>query len=564
MQQYINKSTYIFLFTLCGFIYFLGLLFPLIDTDATKFAGIALRMFQHNDFVNIYGRLESNLADYDYLDKPHLLFWLAAASYKLFGISDWAYRLPSVLFTFLGAYSTYGLGRTLYNKEVGKMAALIFVTSQAIILANHDVRMDAILTGSVALGIWQLAEFIKTDKLINVMIGAAGVALGVSTKGMIAVFVTGSALFCFTVYLRKWTTFYNWKWLVGAAAFLLTLAPVLYCYYLQFDLHPEKFVNGQHGLLGIKFIFWTQSFDRLAGDRTFVSNPEFSFFYQTLLWAILPWVLIVYASIFGRIKAFWDVRFRKLPDMDFLTLGGLLIMLPLMSMSQFKLPHYLNVLFPMFAVLLASYLDNLMKSNNLKALNILEKTQLFTIGILILLSIIINFWFFPMDKIWVEVIAFILLTILFYTIFRGQGIMYRILVPSAVAILLVNFMLNANFYPQLLKYQAGNEMARIAKENNISTDKTYIYKQLINSFDFYSKKMVPGLSVEQIKHKNDAGEKFYVFVVGDDKKELDNMKLNYGKIYTTPQYRVSRLKIKFLNPSTRPQTLNTGYLIEVN
>ena len=124
--------------------------------------------------------------------------------------------------------------------------------------------------------------------------------------------------------------------------------------------------------------------------------------------------------------------------------------------------------------------------------------------------------------------------------------------------------MNANFYPQLLKYQAGNEMARIAKENNISPDKTYIYKQLFYSFDFYSKKTVPGLSLEQIKQKNDAGGKFYVFVVGDDKKDLDSLKLNYGKIVTTPLYRVSRLKIKFLNPSTRPQTLDKGYLIEVN
>jgi hypothetical protein len=164
----------------------------------------------------------------------------------------------------------------------------------------------------------------------------------------------------------------------------------------------------------------------------------------------------------------------------------------------------------------------------------------------------------------VGVIGFILLTVLFYTIFRGQGIMYRILVPSAVAILLVNFMMNANFYPQLLKYQVGNEMARIAKENNISPDRTYIYKQLFYSFDFYSKKTIPDLSLEQIKQKNDSGEKFYVFVNSDDKKDLDSLKLNYGKTFTTPQYKVSRLKIKFLNPATRPETLKTGYLIEVN
>ncbi|MDB5228087.1 MAG: family glycosyltransferase, 4-amino-4-deoxy-L-arabinose transferase [Bacteroidota bacterium] len=566
MEQYITTRSYILLFILCGLVYFLGLLFPLMDPDANEYAGIAMRMYQHSDFINIISRSSITLKEYDYLDKPHLLFWLAAFSYKIFGLHDWAYRLPSLMFTLIATYSTFGLGRTLYNKEVGRMAALIFISSQAIMLANHDVRTDAILTGAAIFAIWQLAEFIKSNKLINVIAGATGIALGVATKGLIAVITAGSAILCFVVYLRRWRTFYNWKWLAGLFTFLIVLSPVFYSYYLQFDLHPEKFVNGAYGQSGIKFIFWTQSFERFAGNRSFVHSSDPFFFFHTLLWAILPWSLLVYISVFVRIKLFCNTRFKSMGGMELLTLGGILIVFLFMSASRFKLPHYLNILFPLFAVLSASYLDQLSKTNDLKMLRILEGIQLFTLGILLLLLLIVNGWFFPVNNIWVIAGGVILLSLLLFFIFRRRehGILFRIIVPSVLAILLLNFMLNTNFYPKLLKYQAGNEMAKIAAENNIPTDQTFIYGKAFYSFDFYSKKTIPDLSLDQIQQKNNSTERFYLFVTDVFKKDVDHLSLHVTHTFMTPQYYVTRLKLKFLNPFSRSETLGKAYLLQVN
>src|SRR5688572_32258186 len=86
----------------------------------------------------------------DYLDKPHLLFWLAAFSYKIFGVTAFAYKLPTFLFTILGIYSTYRFGKALYNEETGRLSALLLATAFAFVLAVSDVRMDAILTATIA------------------------------------------------------------------------------------------------------------------------------------------------------------------------------------------------------------------------------------------------------------------------------------------------------------------------------------------------------------------------------------------------------------------------------
>src|ERR1700704_3891131 len=107
-----------------------------MDADSAHHANIALHMYLTGDYVNLvdYGK--------DYLDKPHLHFWLCAFSYKIFGVTTFAYKFPSFLFTILGTYSTYRLGKSLYNNEAGKLASLIVASAFAYTLANNDVRMD--------------------------------------------------------------------------------------------------------------------------------------------------------------------------------------------------------------------------------------------------------------------------------------------------------------------------------------------------------------------------------------------------------------------------------------
>ena len=252
--------------------------------------------------------------------------------------------------------------------------------------------------------------------------------------------------------------------------------------------------------------------------------------------------------------------------MEFLTLGGILIVFIFISVSKFKLPHYLNILFPLFAILLASHLDHLLRTNNLRQLSIIERIQLFTIVILLLLGVIVNGWFFPMNNICVILGSFILLMALAFIIFqrRKHGMLYRIIIPSVITILLLNFTLNTNFYPKLLKYQAGNEMARIATVNKIPVDQIFIYGREFYSFDFYSGKTIPDLSLEQIQQKNKSGEKFYVFTSDVFKKDLDNNSLQVTRSFETPQYYITRLKLKFLIPAHRNETLSKAYLLQIN
>src|SRR5215217_8179280 len=100
--------------------------------DPGLYGAIAKNMLYRNDWLSLYSYGQ------DWLDKPHFPFWMAAASFKVFGLSVWAYRLPGLLFFVLSLWYTYLLGRKFYTEEIGFIAVLVVLTSQYVIMSNTD------------------------------------------------------------------------------------------------------------------------------------------------------------------------------------------------------------------------------------------------------------------------------------------------------------------------------------------------------------------------------------------------------------------------------------------
>ena len=106
--------------------------------------------------------------------------------------------------------------------------------------------MDAILTASIAFAIWQLVEFIQDKKIINVAGAALALALGFSTKGQIGVFVPAVAALFYLLYQKNWKLLFSWKSFLLIILFGLLISPVVYCFYLQYNLHPETMARGKN------------------------------------------------------------------------------------------------------------------------------------------------------------------------------------------------------------------------------------------------------------------------------------------------------------------------------
>jgi 4-amino-4-deoxy-L-arabinose transferase-like glycosyltransferase len=545
-QPLFSRSQYIVFFLLLAVVYIIGLFVPLMDNDSAHQANIALRMYLTGDYVNLVDHGQ------DYLDKPHLHFWLSAWSYSIFGVTGFAYKLPSFLFTILGTYSTFRLGRKLYNDEVGKLAALIVASSFAYILANNDVRMDAILTASIIFATWQLVEWVDGKKVLNAFGAALGLALGFCTKGHIAVFTPAAGILFYILYKRDWKTIYHPQLLLLLFAFCVFISPVVYCYYLQFDLHPEKIIRGKSGRSGIDFILWKQNFERFQGDSFGADAAnDYLFFFHSFLWAFAPWSVLTFVAFFNRVRGFLSRKY------EWLTITTIAVMALMITFSGFKLPHYLNIIFPVAAILCASYL--LEQSQRRKSVKSLLLTQVIICALCLVAAGVVNVWAFPVTNVFVIAGFVVLLAGVVFLLLRFTITMQKLVGASVLTSAVLFFLLNANFYPQLLRYQAGNEMA-FDKARKADAKNIYFWPEVYShSFNFYTAELRKEFTGSIMQRPSP------IWIMTDAER-LDQLKqkgLPFIESYEKDDYGITTMQLPFINPATRKRELTKLILVRV-
>jgi len=125
---------------------------PLWDEDEARFAAIARSMVETGDWV--VPMFNGTLA----VDKPVLMHWCMAACMKVFGINEFAARLPSVIATLLTALALFRAGRRWFDETTGVVAALAYVGCLLVSIEAHAATPDAILTALTAWATLLVAE----------------------------------------------------------------------------------------------------------------------------------------------------------------------------------------------------------------------------------------------------------------------------------------------------------------------------------------------------------------------------------------------------------------------
>jgi 4-amino-4-deoxy-L-arabinose transferase-like glycosyltransferase len=114
--------------------------YGLYEPHEAHFAGVGREMLLRGDWVT------PHLNGSPYLNKPPLLYWMVAASYALFGINEWAARLPLVLIGFGGVALAWQWARELWGLRAARMAAAILTTSAGWYLFGHQLMIDLLLS----------------------------------------------------------------------------------------------------------------------------------------------------------------------------------------------------------------------------------------------------------------------------------------------------------------------------------------------------------------------------------------------------------------------------------
>lgn len=533
-------------------VYLIGFGIDVMDIDASQYAGMSREMMLSGSYLQVYefGK--------DYLDKPPFLLWVSAISMKLFGVNNFAYKFPSLLFALLSLLSTYKLGALFYKKDVAILSALILASCQAFFLMANDVRTDTILMSWVIFSTWQLASWYKTNKIIYFFAGCAGIAGGLLTKGPIALLIPLFAFGAHFLMMRNFKVFVKWQYLLGLVIIGLLLLPMCIGLYQQFDIQPQKVVNGKTGVSGLRFFFWTQSFGRITGESVWNNNANIFFLFQNLLWGFLPWIFVFVAAFAGEIKAIVQKKGKIAVSEEWLCMGAFVLGYLALGSSKYQLPHYIYVTLPFIAIITAKYLEELCLQNERPVvLKIFEKSH-FVLFLLMWLAVVALLLFSFPAPLLISAAA-MLLFVGYLVLFYKKRSSTHFVAMSLYTIIGINFFLNIWLYPSILEYQVGSRIGKWTAENNLPVKETFTYRdKLWHSLNFYAN--------ADFAHKDSSsafksGE--YLITAKDHLRDLDKANKSYDVLYETGSFKVSQLKIAFLNPSTRKNVVRPFVVIKI-
>src|SRR5579884_256191 len=117
------------------------------DVDAVQ-AQIGRNMLESGDWVT------ARLDGVAYLEKSPLKYWSIAISFAIFGVHDWAARLPMALFTILLCWVTARFAAWAFTPRAGLYSGLVIATCVGLYLFTRILIPDAALTLAIALTMW--------------------------------------------------------------------------------------------------------------------------------------------------------------------------------------------------------------------------------------------------------------------------------------------------------------------------------------------------------------------------------------------------------------------------
>jgi 4-amino-4-deoxy-L-arabinose transferase-like glycosyltransferase len=290
-----RKYVYLAVLLIAGIVYLSGILSPPSlqdDVDAVQ-AQISRNMITSGDWVT--ARLDS----IPYLEKPPLVYWMMAVSYELFGVHDWAARIPIALFSIGLCWLTAAFGVWAFGERAGFYAGLCMATCIGLFLFTRILIPDVILTFTIALAMWALLRVLDEDEAHPrawAYVLAASLGTGLLLKSLIAVLFPVAAGIIYLFLSHQLFSVTTWKRLHpirGMAIILLIAVPwhVLAALrnppYFAFDMRS---LPGQyHGFLWYFFINeQLLRFLNLRYPRDYDTVPRIYFWLLHLVW-LFPW-----------------------------------------------------------------------------------------------------------------------------------------------------------------------------------------------------------------------------------------------------------------------------------
>ena len=329
-----KKRYILFLVPLFLYIVLLGLL-PQMEPDEARYSLIPSAMNQSGNYVT------PQLKHIVYLEKPPLVYWATALSFKILGENDFSARLFVGLCAWGCILLAYFIGRNFRDEKTGLYASAILTISAFPFVLGRINILDTPLTFFICLSIWlgYLALNKQKQKYYFYLFYFC-CALALLTKGVIGVVFPFAILFVWLLWVGRWRELWKLFSPVGIIIFLIVVCPWLilaqkensdFMYYFFVREHLLRFTTKMHGKI----------------------EPIY-YYLPIILGGILPWFVYL-------IKAWTEKSTREglfAKDENKLLLVWILFIFLFYTLSSSKLATYIAPVFMPIALFAGSIFRN--------------------------------------------------------------------------------------------------------------------------------------------------------------------------------------------------------------
>ncbi len=324
------------LLLIAAIVFFNSLNYPLFEPDEARNAQLALNVIESGQWMSL------TLAEENYWDKPPLQMWAIAASYKIFGVSPLATRLPVAVASMFTILATLLLGKKLLGYRGSWFGGLLLLLTTGFVCVSRYVTMDASLTAMST--IMLLSTYLAVTngfKRHYAVLASIACGLGILIKGPVigVLCLPPLILFFWLSPIQKRLPRRWWMWF-SIPAFLVS-AP---WFIATAWIHPDF----------LTYFFWKHHVVRFSD--AFNHREPFWYYLVGIFIFMFPASYLIPSLIKFLTSRRPENRFLRTREQGFLLLASLWI-IGFFSISESKLPTYIVPSFPLICLLMGGLLD---------------------------------------------------------------------------------------------------------------------------------------------------------------------------------------------------------------
>ncbi len=501
--------------------------YSLKEPDEGRYAEIPREMNELHDYT------VPHLNYVRYFEKPPLLYWTTAASFKLFGTNEWAFRFPNSLCALFCVIFLYFFIRRWSGEPVAFLSSVILTTSFSFLSMARIVTTDMLFTFCLFLSLLLFYGYYREKKsffiyLFYVAMGAATLA-----KGPVALILMGGTILIFLFTERNLHFISEMKIVKGLAIYLIVTLPWI----IAISLREKEFLY---------FFFVDQHILRFLTSKHKRTGPMY-YFLPVLFGGLFPWSIFLPRAV---------IQTWKIKELRLMFIWAFVVF-AFFSISGSKLPPYILPLFPPTAIILGHFFHEKWQTYaNRKGEIAIYIVIFFVFGAASLLcqvsslntyiqallgdstaSVLKEMMLFSL---WVSLSSFIIVCFFIFKKFTTYAWTFVLLSSFSLAV-----MLGILFHlPVIDRINTNKNLAMMINEHQTHADYIISYSSYAQTIPFYIKK---GIIVASYKGELEMGSGY---------KDVENIFISEGEflrllssdkkvLFVTKQKRLKRLQDMF-------------------